>query len=151
MSVDNRHFSITTDIDRPPERVWQVMSDPERWHEWTPSITSIRFFGGGPLAIGKRALGRQPKLPPAIWTVTALDAGRRFSWESVGPGLRVVGHHAVEPTATGSRVSLAIEIHGILGGIWGRLTRGITERYLAFEAEGLKRRSEDPNYQRRGR
>ena len=35
-------FSTTIDIDAPPARVWQVMSDVERWHEWTPSITSIQ-------------------------------------------------------------------------------------------------------------
>jgi uncharacterized protein YndB with AHSA1/START domain len=148
MANDNRHFSITTDVDAAPECVWQVMSDPERWHEWTPSITRIRLFGGGPIAVGKRALGRQPKLPPAIWTVTAVEPGRSFTWESIAPGLRVVGRHEVEPTSTGSRATLSIEMLGMLGEMWGRLTRGITKRYLALEANGLKARSMDPGYRR---
>lgn len=143
-----RQFSAATEIDAPTERVWQVMSDPERWHEWTPSITSIRLLGGKPLAVGTRAIGRQPKLPPALWTVTAVDAGRSFTWVSVGPGLRVVARHSVEPTARGSRATLSIEMEGVLGGMWGWLTRGITELYLALEARGLKARSEDPGYRR---
>jgi hypothetical protein len=30
--------------------------------------------------------------------------------------------------------------------MFGRMTKGITERYLAFEASGLKARSENPGY-----
>jgi hypothetical protein len=147
MELD-RHFSVAIDIDAPATRVWQVMSDPERWHEWTPSITRMRLLGGRPLAVGTRALGRQPKLPPALWTVTALETGRSFTWVSTAPGLRVVARHEVEPMGTGSRATLAIDIEGLLGGLWGRFTRGITQRYLAHEARGLKSRSENPAYRR---
>jgi hypothetical protein len=54
----------------------------------------------------------------------------------------------VEPTSTGSRATLSIEMLGMLGEMWGRLTRGITKRYLALEANGLKARSMDPGYRR---
>ena len=54
MDLD-RHFSASIDIDAPPSRVWEVMADPERWHEWTPSITRIHLLGGRSLAIGTRA------------------------------------------------------------------------------------------------
>lgn len=144
-----RKFEVTTDIAAPAERTWIVMSDPARWHEWTPSITSVRVFGGR-LVPGARALTVQPGLPPALWKVTALTPGRGFTWESVAPGLRVVAHHEVEPMGAGSRATLRIEIHGALGGLWGRLSRTITERYLAMEAAGLKARSENAAYRRAG-
>ena len=51
-----RRFSITTDIAAPAERVWQVMSDTDRWHEWTPLVTSIMRLGGGPFAVGSRVV-----------------------------------------------------------------------------------------------
>lgn len=144
-----RRFEITTDIAAPAARTWIVMSDPARWHEWTPSITSVRLFGGR-LVPGARALTRQPGLPPAFWKVTAVVPGRSFTWESVAPGLRVVAHHQVDPAGAGSRATLRIEMHGPLGGLWGRMSRAITDRYLAMEAAGLKARSEDPAYRRPG-
>ena len=141
-----RTFRITTDIAAPAERVWQVMSDTDRWHEWTPSVTRVKRLGGGPLALGSRALIRQPRFPPALWKVTAIEPGKSFTWVSIAPGLRVVGHHSVEPTGAGSRATLSLELEGILGGVWGRMTRDITKRYLALEARGLKARSEDAGF-----
>jgi hypothetical protein len=139
-----RRFTTTVDIAASPARVWAVMSDTARWHEWTPSITRITRLGDGPFAVGTRELVRQPKFPPALWTVRAVDAGRGFTWDSVGPGFRAIGHHYVEPAPAGSRVTLTLELTGPLGGLWGRMTRGITERYIAMEAAGLKARSEAP-------
>lgn len=130
----------------PPQRVWEVMSDTDRWHEWTPSVTSIRRLDGGAFAVGSRALIRQPKFPPALWKITAIQPGRSFTWASTAPGVRVIAHHWVEPANGGSRATLSLEYRGILGGLLGRLTRDITERYLAFEARGLKARSENPNF-----
>jgi uncharacterized protein YndB with AHSA1/START domain len=141
-----RKFSITTDIAAPAERVWQVMSDTDRWHEWTPSVTSVKRLGGRPFAVGSRAVIRQPRFPPALWKIAAIEPGRSFTWISVGPGLRVVGHHSVEPAAAGSRATLSLELQGIFGGVFGQMTKDITGRYLAFEAEGLKARSENPSF-----
>lgn len=147
----NRLFSYVIDVAAPPARVWQVMSEPERWHEWTPSITRVRLLDGPALAVGGRAVSRQPKLPPALWKITDVDPGRSFTWVSVAPGLRVIARHEVEPIGVGSRATLSIEIQGMLGALWGRLTRRITERYLAFEGRGLKARSEDPAFRHEGR
>jgi uncharacterized protein YndB with AHSA1/START domain len=143
-----RIFTITTDVAAPAERVWQVMSDVERWHEWTPSVTSVRRLDRGrPLGVGSRAVIRQPKFPPALWRVSALDPGHSFTWVSAAPGFRAVGKHSVEPTGAGaSRATLALHYHGLLGGLFGRLTRDVTARYIALEARGLKARSEDPAY-----
>jgi uncharacterized membrane protein len=137
-----RNFEINVDIDAPPERVWNVMIDVERWHEWTRSITSIHKLQNGPLAVGDRALVRQPKLRPATWTVTQLIPGRKFIWESRNPGVRVIGHHMVEPRDDGSRVTLIVQFEGFMGGFVGAILKKLNEQYLQFEAEGLKDRAE---------
>jgi hypothetical protein len=135
-------LQTTVDISAAPQTVWAVMSDVERWHEWTASVRSVRLLGNGPLAIGKRALILQPKFPPAVWTVTALDPGRSFTWKSGVPGMWVYGHHSVDASRTGARAALKLRYEGPLGRLLGRLTLKITNRYLALEAAGLKARSE---------
>ena len=135
-------FSINVDIDAPPDRVWAVMSDIERWHEWTRSVRGISRRGHGPIRPGHRAWVRQPKFPPALWTVTEVS-DRSFTWVSRAPGLVVTARHFVTPIATGSRATLSLNFAGILGPFFGRLTRDLNTRYLAMEAAGLKRRSEE--------
>lgn len=143
-------FERAIDIAAPPERVWQVMADVERWHEWTPSVTRVTLFGR-PLAIGSRALIRQPKFPPAWWKVSDVTAGREFTWVSWAPGLRVVARHGVEPAAAGTRATLRLDYGGAFGPWFARTTRGIVEQYLDFEAAGLEARSLDPAYTHRPR
>jgi hypothetical protein len=135
-------FTRSIEIQSPPARVWAIMSDVERWHEWTPSVRSIRLLDSGPLKVGSRAWVRQPRVPPAYWRVTELDEGRGFSWVSGTPGVRVTGRHWVEPVSTGSRATLSIEYSGLLGPVLAWLTRRINQPYLDMEAEGLKGRSE---------
>jgi hypothetical protein len=136
-------FRKIIDIDAPPDVTWAVMSDGERWHEWTASVTSVRRLDQGPLRIGSRALIRQPRFPPAVWTVTTLEPGHRFVWKSGMPGMWVYGDHTVEAIPTGTRATLKLSYDGMLARLMGRLTRGITNRYLDMEASGLKRRSEE--------
>jgi uncharacterized protein YndB with AHSA1/START domain len=134
-------FSISVDIAAPPDRVWAVMSDIEKWREWTASVKSITLRDPGPLRTGSRAWVRQPKFPPAHWTVTEVGE-RSFTWVSRAPGMLVTARHSVTPIGTGSRATLSLNFAGIFGPFFGRLTRDINNRYLAMEAAGLKRRSE---------
>jgi uncharacterized protein YndB with AHSA1/START domain len=145
-----RNFIISIDIDAPAERVWNVTSDVERWPEWTPSVTSVKRMGNEPFAVGTRVVIKQPKFPPAIWKVTSIEPGKSFTWVSSAPGLRVIGHHAVAKVGAGSRATLSLELEGLFGGVWGRLTRDITLKYIGFEANGLKARSENPSYSHNG-
>jgi uncharacterized protein YndB with AHSA1/START domain len=135
-------FSISIDIDASSERVWSIISDVEHWHEWTPSVRSVRKFGGDNLRVGTRAIIRQPKMPPALWRVTALEPGRSFTWVSRGPGMLVTARHSVESTGRGSRATLSIAYDGLLTPLLLWMTKDINEPYLAMEANGLKRRSE---------
>ncbi len=135
-------FTITTDIDAPPDRVRAVMGDVERWPDWTSTVTSIQLFDR-PLAVGSRMMIRQPTLPPALWKVTSIDDSG-FTSVTRSPGVAVTAHHWVERTATGSRATLSIRFTGLFGPMIGWLTRRLNNRYLAIEAAGLKRRSESP-------
>jgi uncharacterized protein YndB with AHSA1/START domain len=142
------HFSISVEIAAPPDRVWAVLSDIERWPEWTPTVRRIQRLDQGPLTVGNRVRIRQPKLPTAVWQVTELLEGRNFTWVTRSPGVCVTGRHGVEPTARGTRATLSLEFSGLLGPVVGRLTRGLNQRYLALEANGLSERSTAPGASR---
>lgn len=131
------------EIEAPAGTVWAVMSDVERWPEWTASIRRVRRLDDGEFRIGSSARINQPRLLPATWTVSALEPGRSFSWTTTSPGLHIVGHHVVEQLGDGrSRVVLSTEATGALATFADSLTGKLAQRYIETEAAGLKRRSE---------
>lgn len=132
----------TIDIDAPADRVWAVMTDVERWPDWTASVSTIQRLDHGPFTVGSRVRIKQPRLPPSVLTVTELEPGRGFTWVATSPGLRVTAAHGIEPAPRGVRVTLSVRYEGVFGRLAGRLWRSLTERYLRLEADGLKRRSE---------
>jgi uncharacterized membrane protein len=140
------HQATSIDVDADAARVWAVITDVERWPEWTDSVTSLHLLDPAPLRVGSRALIEQPRLPRTQWTVTSVDEGREFVWEATGPGVHTIATHGVEPLDDGrSRAALSIRQEGWLGAVVGRVYRGLTDRYLAMEAAGLKARSEGPS------
>jgi uncharacterized protein YndB with AHSA1/START domain len=132
-------FMRSVAIAAPPERVFAVFSDVERWPQWTPSVTSVTLLDAGPLRVGSRARIRQPRLPVALWTVTEVVRDRYFVWEARAPGVTTVGWHVVESdTGSGSVATSRLEQHGPGGLLVGLLTAGLTRRYLRWESDGLK-------------
>ena len=136
------HIYTTIDIQAPPDRVWAAVRDIERWSECTPTVISVRPLDPGPLAVGNRAIVRQPKLLPARWQITELEEGRSFSWITRGPGILVTARHSIEDAANGTRATLSLDFSGPLGPLCARLTRGLNARYLDLEARGLKKHAE---------
>lgn len=123
--------------------VWSVYADVEHWPDWTASVNSVEFTEGDTLKVGARARIKQPKLPTAVWQVSAIDPGRSWTWEATGPGVHTTAVHTLEaegPQQT--RVHQTIVQRGPLGAVIARVYGKLTRRYLAMEAAGLKQRSE---------
>ena len=92
----------TVTIATPPERVWAVVVDVERWPERIPTVDGVERLDAGPLAVGSRTRLQQPRLPTAVWTVTQLADGSSYTWESSSPGVTVTATHVVEPHPDGA-------------------------------------------------
>jgi uncharacterized membrane protein len=137
-------YTNATTIDAPVERVWQVLTDVEHWPELTASMTSVRGLDGPRPVLGARFEVRQPRLRPAVWTVTRLVEGAAFDWESRAPGVRTLGTHLLEPTGSSTRLTLAIEQSGALAWPLAFLAARTIRRYLAMEAAGLATASTHP-------
>ena len=138
---------ITTErelhIDAPPDVVWGLMSDIERWPQWTATAESAKRGEDGPLRTGATA---RMKIVGAsgvgLWIVASLDEGREFVWENRTAGVRSVAGHRVEPDGAGSKVRLWIEQSGLVAAAIGWYLRRVSNRNIDIEAEGLKRESE---------
>ncbi len=128
----------TVVIAAPPERVWDVVADVERWPERIPTVDSAERLDEGPLALGSRTRLTQPRLSPAVWTVTELTTGSSYTWESKSPGVTVVGAHGVEPHPDGTRLTLALTMSGPLSWLGWLMTKSLTRRYVETEAASIK-------------
>jgi uncharacterized membrane protein len=130
------------EIDSPPERVFSVLKDVERWPEWTPTMLGVRRLESGPFSVGSTTEVRQPKLRPAVWQVTEIEEGRNFSWATRSPGVLMKAGHLVEPHGAGSRVVLSFEMSGLMAPLVSLLYGKLINEYVATEARGLKKRCE---------
>ncbi|HWF27326.1 MAG TPA: SRPBCC family protein [Mycobacterium sp.] len=130
-------------IDAPPQLVWDVFSDVERWPEWTPSVTSLVGLDGPALAVGKRFAIKQPGMSKLVWTVTEIDNGSSWTWVQRSPGVLVTARHFVNAQPGGrTLVRQQLDQRGVLGALVGRLMVKKTKRFLQIEAQALKARSE---------
>jgi len=136
------HVEHAIRIDAPPEVVWRVTADVERWPEWTPTVTSVQRVGSGPFGIGSVARIKQPAQPEAEWVVTQVERGRRFAWETRRAGLHMVGIHEIAAEGTGTKNRLRVEATGSVAVLLWPILKYVMRRALADENQGLKKRSE---------
>jgi uncharacterized membrane protein len=138
----SRNTLETVIIDAPPDKVFAVLRDVERWPEWTGTMVSVKRLESGPFTVGSTAQVRQPKLRLAVWRVAEIEEGRNFTWVTRSPGLRMKAGHQVEPHGSGSRVILSFELSGFMAPLVARLYGGLIDEYVATETQGLKNRCE---------
>lgn len=136
---------VTVSIKAPPEKVFAVLCDVERWPEWTSTMTGVERLESGPFAVGSSARVRQPRLRPAVWQVTEFENQRNFTWATRLPGLFMTAGHSIQPEGEGSHVRLCFELSGFLAPLISRLYGGLIQNYITTEAQGLKKRSESAN------
>jgi len=105
------------EISRPPQEVFADVTDPSRLAEWQESLISSRPEGGGPPAVGSKAImtrrvGRRERTmtmqltnfsPPRSWGARGID----------GP-IRAIVNGTVEPLEgeAGSRVTIELDFEG---------------------------------------
>ena len=138
------HIERTVNINAPPERVWAVMMDVERWPEWTKSMKSVERLDSGEFGVGSKGRLKIRRSPNAnVWTVTELTPARSFSWETNSGGVKGVATHVIEPDGNSSKVTLTVDLSGIVATLFGPMIGGQSRKNVEMEAEGLKRRSEE--------
>jgi uncharacterized protein YndB with AHSA1/START domain len=101
-----RAFAVTREIDRPPAQVWARLTEWDRAAGWL-GVDGIR--ADGPTSVGT-TLEFTTRGKERTSEIAALDPGRSITLRSRQGGVTADYTYAVEPTATGSRVTLAVEV-----------------------------------------
>jgi uncharacterized membrane protein len=135
-------FETSVLIEAPVEVVWRLTMDVTAWPTMTPTMTRIVRLDDGPLRIGSRARVKQPRQPEAVWTVTRLDEGRIFAWQTSRMGLTMTGSHILEPAGNGCRNTLTLDITGPGSGVFARLFGRLMRSAIETENAGFKRAAE---------
>ena len=138
-------------IEAPAATVWRLLSIVTDWPRWLSTVSSVEALDGDALAVGHRFKLLQPKLKPAVWTISLVHPSRRFAWQSRSPGMRMVAYHEVERLASyRTLVRLRFEFHGLVGTLLGRIFSATTKRYVDLEARALKAAAEHASTAARG-
>lgn len=136
-------FETSIEIDAPQQRVWDVLSALEAWPERIETVDTVDLLTPAPITKGSRVRLKQPKLPEGTWDITVWDAPSSFEWKQKTSGITSVAGHRVEALGEGrARLTLTLDMRGFLIPIFGRFYKGLTERYMDLEAEGMKRSAE---------
>jgi len=137
------HFEQSIDIDARRQRVWDVLSDLEAWPQRIETVDVVELLTPAPVGKGSRVRLKQPKLPEGTWEVTVWDAPSYFEFRQKSGGITNVAGHRVEALEEGrSRLTLTLDMRGLLVPVFGRLYKDLTNRYMTLEAEGVKRAAE---------
>jgi carbon monoxide dehydrogenase subunit G len=135
-------FEQSIDIDAQQQRVWDVLSDLESWPQRIETVDAVELLTPPPVATGSRVRLKQPKLPEGTWEVTVWDAPSYFEFRQQSGGVTTVAGHLVVALEEGrSRLTLTLEVRGLLS-VVARFYKGMTNRYMTIEAQGMKRAAE---------
>jgi uncharacterized protein YndB with AHSA1/START domain len=125
-------FECEATFDAEPDAVWKVWTDVARWPEWDVSKEMARL--DGQFEPGVSGWAKQRGNLGGSFTITEVDAGRRWVTECPMPLGKVVFDHLLEPVADGRvRVVKRVEF---LGG-FAPLMRLLTPKMRRDIAESL--------------
>lgn len=112
------HFELATEVARPVDEVFSLVTDPARLPDWQKGTISAEVEGGGPLRQGARIrelhkgpLGRELR---SVVEVVAFEPGRRFNLRIVEGPLPIHGDHEFTAIDGGTRIDFTA--HGELRG-----------------------------------
>lgn len=139
-----RKYRITASIkiNAKKSKIYNVLINLENWHLWTNSIKKITYLPGHNFSNGNSATVFQPKLSPAIWTITEIVENESFTWKTKTMGVIITAEHNLKSNTNTTILELNVYYEGFWAGLVYILSKKMTSQYLAMEAKGFKNASE---------
>lgn len=129
-------------IAAPADTVWRLTTDVTNLPSLTPTMQKVERLDDGPLQVGSRTRIKQPGQSAAVWTVTRIEPGSEFVWETKRLWLRMVGGHRIEDLDGSCRNVLSLELTGPGSGLLGALIGSTVRKAIATENAGFKTAAE---------
>ena len=126
------------EIEAAADDVWDLTVDVEALPSLTSTITHVERLDDGRLEVGSRVRIKQPGQRAKVWTVTALESGRRFAGSTTAMGMTTTAAHDEEAADDGTVNTLSLDRTGALSPVIGRLLERPLRRALATENAGFK-------------
>ncbi len=98
-------------IEAPPEMVWALLSDIDRWSSWQPDIATARLTG--PLAPGSTFKWKSAGTGVSS-TLAEVDPPRRLGWTGRAMGARAKHVWMLEPQGSGTTVTTQESFEGLV-------------------------------------
>ena len=121
------------EIDRPPDEVFAVATDPTRFPEWQKDVASVRMEGTG---VGAQyATTRQigPTQQTIVQEITQVDAPRSWAARGMSGPILANGQIEVEPIDDGRRSRVTFTLDFYARGV-GRALLPVVERMTRWSA-----------------
>lgn len=112
-----KRIAVTTRIDAPTERVWEILTDFGRYAEWNPGILKAEGALGEAHTVRIAMILPSGKINPMVVTLTGLQSGRELGWTGeLGAQWLLSGHRrfVLEADSGGTRFEHSEVFKGVL-------------------------------------
>jgi polyketide cyclase/dehydrase/lipid transport protein len=128
-------FEHSADSDAGPDEIWRRYVDVEHWSDWSPGVEWSRL--DGPFEVGAKGKSKPPGSPTLRFRVVAVEPRVMFATRVRFPGAGLLFEHAIEPLATGARITHRATLTGPLASLYAPSVRRRTEQGLTDSVERL--------------
>ncbi|MBL0313612.1 MAG: SRPBCC family protein [Holophagaceae bacterium] len=137
--IITQHTLETTAL---PGNIWTLWMDVPGYKDWDEGIEWAKL--GGEFKVGASGELKPTGGRVAVFTITEMVEGHSFSDSTPLPFAQLRFHHALEPTAMGTRLTHRIEVEGPLAWIWAQVLRPAFRANLPASMRKLARLAEGP-------
>jgi uncharacterized protein YndB with AHSA1/START domain len=137
---------VEIDIAAPPERVWELIMDPDRLEEWVTIHRRLGAVSDRPLRQGatmQQSLVLRGARFTVDWTLTEVSKPDRVRWEGKGPARsKADTSYELKPIDSGTRFIYCNEFRAPFGPVGAAASRalvgGVSEREANASLSKLK-------------
>jgi len=101
------------------ERVWEILTDINNWHEWHHDLEYCKLEG--PFKVGSHFMLKPKTMSAVKIMITEINHGSSFTDCTSFFGAKMYDTHALEQTSDGLKLTNTLRVTGPLRWLWIKL------------------------------